>query len=49
VRAETVARIAKRPAAHPEVHLTSSVTGAGIAELRAEIAEMLAGEAPREG
>jgi GTP-binding protein len=43
VRAETAARIAKRPAAHPDVHLTSSVTGAGLAELRAEIVQLLEG------
>ena len=30
--------LAKRPAAFPRVALTSSSTGAGIAELRAEIA-----------
>jgi len=29
--------IAKRPAAHPVIHFTSSVKGKGIAELRAEI------------
>ncbi len=46
VRLETAARISKRPAAHPEVHLTSSVTGAGIDELRAEIVELLDGRAP---
>jgi GTP-binding protein len=46
VRLETAARIAKRPAAHPDVHLTSSVTGAGMAELRAEIVELLEGESP---
>jgi GTP-binding protein len=34
--------IAKRPAAHPEVLATSSESGAGIAELRAEIAAFLA-------
>lgn len=34
--------LAKRPAAHPEIHLTSSVKGVGIAELRAEMA-VLAG------
>ncbi|MEM7425812.1 MAG: ribosome biogenesis GTP-binding protein YihA/YsxC [Pseudomonadota bacterium] len=28
----------KRPAAHPELHLTSSAKGTGIAELRADIA-----------
>ncbi|HUF43877.1 MAG TPA: ribosome biogenesis GTP-binding protein YihA/YsxC [Aestuariivirgaceae bacterium] len=43
VRLETAARIARRPAAHPEVHLTSSVTGAGIAEFRAEIVGLLDG------
>ncbi|MGE4253023.1 MAG: ribosome biogenesis GTP-binding protein YihA/YsxC [Parvibaculaceae bacterium] len=31
----------KRPAAFPEVHLTSSVSGAGFAELRAEIAGLV--------
>ncbi len=44
---EVVARtrndISKRPAAHPELHVTSSVKGTGIAELRAEIAVMLDG------
>lgn len=33
--------IARRPAAHPVVHATSSETGAGMAELRAEIAGLL--------
>lgn len=37
----TLADIKKRPAAHPEIHVTSSVKGGGIAELRAEIAAML--------
>jgi GTP-binding protein len=44
--AAAVARIeaeaAKRPAAHPELHVTSSLKGMGIAELRAEIAQLLA-------
>ncbi|HEX2135723.1 MAG TPA: ribosome biogenesis GTP-binding protein YihA/YsxC [Microvirga sp.] len=40
--AETAQRIAKRPAAFPEVHQTSSRTGLGIAELRAGIARLLA-------
>jgi GTP-binding protein len=31
----------KRPAAYPEVHLTSSVSGRGFAELRAEIAGLV--------
>jgi len=39
--AMTRAAIAKRPAAHPELIVTSSQTGAGIAELRAEIARLL--------
>ena len=34
--------IAKRPAAHPEILVTSSQKGDGIAELRAEIAAFLA-------
>lgn len=34
--------LSKRPAAHPQIHLTSSVKGDGIAELRAEVA-VLAG------
>lgn len=33
----------KRPAAFPEVHLTSSVTGRGFPELRAEIAGLVSG------
>lgn len=33
----------KRPAAFPEVHLTSSVTGKGFPELRAEIAGLVSG------
>ena len=34
---KTLAAIAKRPAAHPLVHLTSSVKSTGIDQLRAEI------------
>jgi GTP-binding protein len=34
------AEIAKRPASHPIVLATSSRSGAGIADLRAELAEM---------
>ena len=41
VIAETRAGIAKRPAAHPDLIVTSSETGSGIAELRAEIAALL--------
>lgn len=37
----TKAAIAKRPAAHPEVIVTSSETKFGIAELRAEIAALV--------
>ena len=35
------AAIAKRPAAHPEIIVTSSEKGTGLAELRAEIAALL--------
>jgi len=38
----TRATIARRPAAHPRVHLTSANKGWGIEALRAEIAAMLA-------
>jgi len=41
VIAETRAVAAKRPAAHPEVIVTSSEKGMGMAELRAEIAGLL--------
>ncbi|SEA15969.1 ribosome biogenesis GTP-binding protein YihA/YsxC [Rubrimonas cliftonensis] len=34
------AGLAKRPAAHPHIHLTSSETGHGLPELRAEIAAL---------
>ena len=40
--AETEAALEKHPAAFPQVILTSSDTGAGIAELRAGIARLLA-------
>nr|WP_281409439.1 ribosome biogenesis GTP-binding protein YihA/YsxC [Oharaeibacter diazotrophicus] len=39
--AETLERIRKRPAAHPEVLTTSSEKGAGIDELRAAIAALI--------
>ena len=39
--AKVKAALAKRPAAHPEVLLTSSETGLGIPELRAAIARLL--------
>ena len=39
--AATHKAIARRPAAHPEIVVTSSETKAGIAELRAEIAKFL--------
>ena len=42
VIAKTRATIAKRPAAHPVLMPTSSEKGTGIAELRAEIAALLA-------
>lgn len=44
VVAKTREALAKRPAAHPELHLTSSAKGTGIAELRADVA-VLAGAA----
>jgi GTP-binding protein len=40
--AETQAALAKHPAAYPEVLATSARTGAGIAELRAAIARLVA-------
>jgi GTP-binding protein len=39
VTAATLAAVSKRPAAFPRVLATSTVTGQGIAELRAEIAQ----------
>jgi GTP-binding protein len=39
--AASVAAIAKRPAAHPDIFVTSSEKGSGIPELRAEIAALL--------
>jgi GTP-binding protein len=44
--AETSARIAKRPAAHPEILPTSGRTGEGIPALRAAIARLLAERSP---
>lgn len=40
IEAETRVAIAKRPAAHPEIIATSAETGAGIEQLRAEIAAL---------
>ena len=40
--ADTAARIARRPAAFPDIQPTSSRTGAGVPELRAGIARLLA-------
>jgi GTP-binding protein len=40
--AATQAAIAKRPAAHPELIVTSATEGTGLADLRAEIAALLA-------
>ncbi len=45
--AETRAVLARHPAAYPDVIFTSSETGAGIAELRAGIAQLLAERGPR--
>jgi GTP-binding protein len=39
--AATMAALAKRPAAFPEILLTSAETGAGIADMRAAIAKLL--------
>lgn len=44
VIADTQARLAKRPAAHPVVIATSAERGSGIPELRAEIATLANGE-----
>jgi GTP-binding protein len=41
IAAETQAKLAKRPAAHPQLIFTSSQTGEGIAELRAAAARLL--------
>jgi GTP-binding protein len=41
VIAATKAAIARRPAAHPRIIVTSSETKFGIAELRAEIASLI--------
>lgn len=43
VEAETLKAVAKRPAAFPRVAVTSSTTGAGLAELRAEVLETIEG------
>ena len=40
--AETQGKIARRPAAYPQVLITSSHTGEGVPELRAAIAQLLA-------
>jgi GTP-binding protein len=44
IRSATRKALAKRPAAHPAVHATSARTGSGIAELRAEIAQLVSPE-----
>lgn len=44
VRSATLKALAKRPAAHPAMHATSARTGSGIAELRAEIAQLVGPE-----
>ena len=43
VEAETLRALAKRPAAFPRVAATSSSSGLGLAQLRAEVAEATAG------
>jgi GTP-binding protein len=47
--ADTAARIARRPAAFPDIQPTSSRTGAGVPELRAGIARLLAERADASG
>ena len=47
--ADTAARIARRPAAYPEIQPTSSRTGSGMPELRAGIARLLAERADAGG
>jgi GTP-binding protein len=42
VIADTAAALAKRPAAHPDIIVTSSEKGAGIADLRAALAALAA-------
>jgi GTP-binding protein len=42
VAAATAADLARHPAAYPAVYLTSARTGAGVAELRAALAELAA-------
>jgi GTP-binding protein len=44
VKSATLKALAKRPAAHPAVHATSARTRSGIAELRAEIAQLVGPE-----
>jgi GTP-binding protein len=39
---DTLAGLAKRPAAFPQVIFTSAETGEGVAELRAAVARLLA-------
>jgi GTP-binding protein len=41
VMAETAERLRRRPAAHPEVLATSSVTSTGLPELRSTIAALI--------
>jgi GTP-binding protein len=45
IRAATAGRLAKRPAAHPEVLVTSARSGNGIDELRAALAALAHSEA----
>ena len=44
VQAALAAELARRPAAHPEIAVTSAVTAAGIPELRAAIAALATAE-----
>ena len=49
VHGATAARLRKRPAAPPNVHLTSSAKGWGIAALRADIAALAEGGSGAKG
>ena len=49
VHGATAARLRKRPAAHPHVHLTSSAKGWGIAALRADIGALAEGGSGAKG
>ncbi len=47
MKSALMARLARRPACHPEVPVTSAVVGTGITELRQELAAFAVAEVPR--